>query len=955
MNSLTPSVLIVEDEAIVAADLKMRLTMQGYRVVGMASSGAAALDLAELKRPQLVLMDIQLEGEMDGIEAADLIRRRLHLPVVFLTAFSEDATLDRAKQAEPFGYILKPFEDRELKTFIDMAIYKHQAEETIRHLNRLYAFLGQVNQTIVRSRSRETLLSGICRVAVEYGEFSLAWIGMLDPQTQEVKCVAQCGDTHDYVGRISVRADDSPEGWGPMGTAIREGHASVVNDFHHEERVYPWRTVAEGCGFCSSAAFPVFFQDKVWGALSVYSVEAEFFQDPEVKLLEEVAGDVSFALDNLETERQRQVTLKALQESEQRYIQMVGSVTDYIYTVEIEEGQPASTVHSPGCVAVTGYMPEEYARTPFLWLEMIHPDDRAMVLEHAQKSMNGPVRPIEHRIFHKDGTERWVRNTLVAHRDSEGRAVACDGLIADITDRKRIEKALRQSQADLARAQEIAHMGNWRLDFSTNILTGSDEWSRVHGFDPTVFDGRFETFLQRVHPDDRRNIENAYEEAQDRRTPASFDYRFRVEGEAERHFETTGIHLHLSEEGRPLYAYGVTQDVTERKRNEFDRSLLQEQLAQAQKMESIGRLAGGVAHDFNNLLAVILGHGEILMADLAPTSPYRADIEPIIKAGERARDLTRQLLAFSRKQVLEVKPLDLNQVVRGMGDMIRRLLGEDIRIQIFAEKPVGLVKGDPSQLEQVILNLSVNSRDAMPHGGVLTIETERVTLDKPYAETHADVLPGAYVLLSVSDTGEGMDEETQRRIFDPFFTTKEKGRGTGLGLATVYGIVKQHGGSIWVYSEKGKGSTFKIYLPQADVGFETPRESSVSSSLIRGQGETILLMEDDAGVREIAGQMLRRLGYRVLVAQDAQECFNLSNAPGPLDLLITDVVMPGTNGREIQQMVSSLRPGTKTLFMSGYTENVIAHHGVLDAGIHFISKPFTESALSQTVRRILDG
>jgi signal transduction histidine kinase len=266
-----------------------------------------------------------------------------------------------------------------------------------------------------------------------------------------------------------------------------------------------------------------------------------------------------------------------------------------------------------------------------------------------------------------------VRNTLVAHLDTEGRAVACDGLIADITERKLFEKALRQSREDLARAQEIARMGNWRLDFATNVLIGSESWYRLHEFDGETFDGLLETFLKRVHPEDRWKFDNAYAAALASQTPAAFDYRVLVDGRPEEYFETSGIHLHFSETGQLQYAYGVTQNITERKRNEADRHLLQEQLAQAQKMESIGRLAGGVAHDFNNLLAVILGHAEILLADLPTDSPYRADIEPILKAGERARDLTRQLLAFSRKQVLEVKPTDLNQVVLGVSNMLRRL------------------------------------------------------------------------------------------------------------------------------------------------------------------------------------------------------------------------------------------------------------------------------------------
>jgi two-component system, cell cycle sensor histidine kinase and response regulator CckA len=380
----------------------------------------------------------------------------------------------------------------------------------------------------------------------------------------------------------------------------------------------------------------------------------------------------------------------------------------------------------------------------------------------------------------------------------------------------------------------------------------------------------------------------------------------------------------------------------------------EEQLRQSQKMEAVGLLAGGVAHDFNNLLSVILCYGELAVARLAPDEPLCADIQEMIQAASRAADLTRQLLMFSRQQVLEPKVLDLNEVLVGMEKMLRRLLGADVDLVAQPKATSARVRVDPSSLEQVIMNLAVNARDAMPTGGQLTMETRNVFLDDEYAKLHLGVAPGPHVMLAISDTGHGIDKLTQSRIFEPFFTTKEKGKGTGLGLSTVFGIVKQSGGSIWVYSEPGRGTTFKVFLPSVDrakdslLPVEPPR-------ILQGH-ETILLIEDDEQVRVVAASILRNNGYQVIEARNAAEAFksSLSHA-APIDLLLTDVIMPQLSGPELAKRLAPSRPDMKVLFMSGYTDDSIVRHGVLSAAMSFLAKPITVAALTAKVREVLDS
>ncbi|HET6977464.1 MAG TPA: PAS domain S-box protein [Pyrinomonadaceae bacterium] len=411
----------------------------------------------------------------------------------------------------------------------------------------------------------------------------------------------------------------------------------------------------------------------------------------------------------------------------------------------------------------------------------------------------------------------------------------------------------------------------------------------------------------------------------------------------------------IYENGVAVAVQGSARDITERKLAEEALRASQLQLQQSQKLEAIGQLAGGVAHDFNNMLTAIIGYTDLSLRRVGLENPIRRNLEETRKAAERSASLVRQLLAFSRKQILEPKVLDLNDVVKDMHKMLTRLIGEDIRLATRLQTDLGSVKADPSQVEQIIVNLVVNARDAMPRGGRVTIETCNITLDDRIVLKHHSIKPGPYVMLAVSDTGSGMDQATQARIFEPFFTTKEVGKGTGLGLSTVYGIVKQSGGNIWVYSEPDLGTVFKVYLPRIDdAAISTIESASLETNVPRGS-ETILLVEDEDVVRGLTRKILMQAGYHVLDAKGGEEALRLCGAhAGPIDLLLTDVVMPEISGKEIADRLLALRPRIRVLFMSGYTDEAIVQHGVLDANVKFLQKPFTWVGLTRKVREVLN-
>lgn len=482
------------------------------------------------------------------------------------------------------------------------------------------------------------------------------------------------------------------------------------------------------------------------------------------------------------------------------------------------------------------------------------------------------------------------------------------------------------------------------LDRTGTVVYASHSTERVLGYGAEELLGRHAMDL--IHPDDVAAVSGRLLELQDRPGAAVvMEARYHHKDGSWR-FGECSVANRLADAAVHALVLNF-REITERRR-------LEEQLRQAQKLEAVGRLAGGVAHDFNNVLTAIFGYADLLNEDLPEGHQARQDLEEIRKAAQRASTLTRQLLAFSRQQVLQPMVLSPNDLIEDIASMLGRLVAEDIELRFALDPSAGNVRADAGQIQQVVMNLVVNARDAMPTGGKLLIETGNAELGEQYAESHQPVSPGAYVMLAVSDTGVGMDAQTRARIFEPFFTTKEKGRGTGLGLSTVYGIVKQSGGYVWVYSEPGRGTTFKIYLPRVDAPAE-PLVPPPEGRTLAGT-ETILLAEDDEMLRPLSKSLLERLGYTVLDTENALQAVALANAhAGPIQLLVADVVMPGASGRELARRLAQSRPDMRVLYVSGYTDDAIVQHGMLEPGLNFLQKPFTPATLARKVREVLDA
>jgi len=645
----------------------------------------------------------------------------------------------------------------------------------------------------------------------------------------------------------------------------------------------------------------------------------------------------------LHREEKRYETELIFRENEERYRELVEGTSDLIIYMD-KDGNLTFVNHI--VEEILGVPPRECIGMP--GLKLMHPDDRDRAIDWFKQCVVQKTKQAQIEFRHvnaKTGKFYTVLWSSAFRFDEDGRYVGMGSIARDVTKIREAEKNYKnlfEKMPDGYAIHEILRDDRGRpADY--RFVSINPAMERITGLKAKEFVGK--TVLETL-PDTKRYWFDIYGEIAMSGRPETFET---YSEELSKYFEVT-----VYSPAENQFA-SIFQDITLRKKAEEEKRALESQLRHAQKMDAIGLLAGGIAHDFNNILMPIIGYVELGMMKLSPASELYTDLKRVRGAATRAADLTRQILAFSRKQVLEMQVIDLNSVVADFKKMIKRLIGEDIELQVFPEPDLYRVKADKGQIEQVLMNLAVNARDAMPAGGKLTIKTANVYLDEAYMKQSADAPPpGPYVMLAVSDTGCGMDADTRQKIFEPFFTTKERGKGTGLGLSTAFGIIKQHGGNIWVYSEPGRGTIFKIYLPQEEGTTQTREMTPTEPAAMCGM-ETVLVVEDDEPVRRLVCKTLSSCGYTVLEAKDPTDALRLASENWEtLRLLLTDVIMPGMNGKDLYRQMAAIHRDIMVLYMSGYTNDVIAHHGILDEGVNFLQKPFTVQNLTQKVRQVLE-
>ena len=1050
-------VLVVEDEYAVARDLELRLRLLGYACAGRADSGQGAIEAAERLRPDVVLMDIQLIGEMDGVDAAIEIRRRRDVPVIFLTAYGDPTTIERAKTAEPYGYALKPFDDRELRIVLEMALAKHEVDRRLKRANARLEALWSISE--LAGAAAETINTHVLRALREMTGSPLSFLAEIDAESGKARLwtSSEAGEgwretaaEGGVIGMVAERAatvmDNSPERYrltedGPVlervlaMPGIVNGHGATVAGVANRDGDYTQNDVTQILSFRDGVQAlmdreraeeelrrQVDFSQRIFNStdahlavvgpdgriLEVNEAWRRFAAENEAGGVESWGPGASYcracgpAEPDAVTAEQAYLGLVAVQRGGRAVFEMEYPCHSpeeqrwFSMRVLPLQGQPGTVLVSHTNVtarkmaeATLQESEEKYRRlfeTMAQGVVYQAADGRIVSANPAAERILGlPLSQIEGKssfyegweTVREDGTELpgSEHPAMVALR--EGRVVEQfvmgirnqgrgDRIWISVTAVPLFEAGAERAHQVYATFEDITAQRRAEHDYRT-LFREMMHGCALHEILRDESGKAVDYLILAVNPAFERMTETKAEAMLGRRATEALPEmaqtcveilgRVASSGEAvcyEKKIESLGKHLEVrSFRPRAGQVACVCADITARKKAEEERERLTAQLMQAQKMESIGRLAGGVAHDFNNLLTVINGHSQLALGGLEPGDRLYGSLTEIRKAGERAAVLTRQLLAFSRKQVMQPRVLKLNDVVEGVRTMLERLVGEDVEVRLRLDAGSPTVNADPHQLEQVLMNLVVNARDAMPKGGELRIETGVLECGCGGGPIEGGPA-GMCGVLTVRDTGVGMDEETLRRAFEPFFTTKGTGKGTGLGLSMVQGIVEQSGGSIEVSSEPGRGTTFRIHLPLL-TGRKAEAERPAAAGA-KGGGGTILVVEDQQDVRNFVAAVLDVYGYRVIPAASAVEAIKIcEKETGHIDLVLTDVVMPHTSGRELMSKLEEKWPGIKSLFMSGYSDDVIAHHGMLDKGVHFVQKPFGPEELSRKVQEVLGG
>ena len=815
---------------------------------------------------------------------------------------------------------------------------RKQSQQRILQLNRIYAVLSDVNQCIVREKDSKVMLAAACRIAVEKGQLRMAWIALFNPATQLLEPVTSAGVVDGYTDFVNIDLRDESRRHGPAASSFLGNQHSICNDLESDPNFRPWREEALRRGYRSAAGFPLRVEGKVVGVFTLYAATPQFFDSEEVHLLDELAMDIGFALEVSRLEGQRQRIEQELRASEERYKVIFENAPGAVLLVA-GDGDDMGRILAANerAARMHGYLPGELVGKRIEELSKI--DSEAAKMENFRRIAAGESVTVEVEHYRKDGTVFPVE--IVASQLVLGGRVCVLSFETDITERKRVEEA----HARLAIVVEQASETIVITDTRGTILYANPAFEKSTGYTRAEAIGRNPRLLKSGKQNDKF-YQQMWEVLE--RGEAWHGHFINRRKDGTLYEEDATISPVRDMTGNTISYVAVKRDVTREVQ-------LETQLLQSQKMESVGQLAGGVAHDFNNMLAATMMHLSLLQGnpDLSPET--QETIQELIEGAKRAANLTRQLLMFSRRSVMEVKLLDLNELVTNLLKMLGRLIGEHIVVRFDRREGLPPIAADPGMIEQVVMNLAVNARDAMPKGGGLAIAIEAVRVGPDRVLGKPGVEPGQFLCLSVADNGCGMDEALRQRIFEPFFTTKEPGKGTGLGLATVHGIVAQHKGWVEVESEVGQGTTFKVFLP-ASLDQIPETMPDLKSAAMRGH-ETILVVEDEEEVRGLVAETLRTLGYTVFDAENGQAAVNLwQQRNGGFDLLFSDMVMPeGLTGLDLAEKLKKEKPPLNVIISSGYSADIAGQSKLSASGITYLQKPYQLELLSKVVRNCLDG
>jgi len=958
------TILIVDDVAANRVRLARVLASRGHHLLE-ATDGRQALAAVAGTRPDLVITDL-LMPVMGGYELVKQLRQdpaTSGIPVLFYTPPYAEREARALALADGVPWVLtKSATAEDVLNIVERVLAEGARPETTaeeapkvsayrrEQLKLLTARVSDGAEELATANARlralvniglelgsatdpDTLLRGVCVDAVDLFGATYASLGILEPDGQTMRCLVTFGtDAPDWLASGDLVS-------GLLGAVVAERRA-----FRGENPSGDAADVQLPSTHPTVNAFlvvPITSQAHVYGWIMLVGNEDRSFSEEDGDLLLALAGQVGriYELEGEVVEhRKADAALRQERDRSRQYLDVAE-----VLILALDATGRITLVNRHACTLL-GWTAEELLGRD--WFDTCLPAHcREEVRQQVAAAREGDPAIVVNPILTRSGEERLIEWRPTVMRDEAGTATGTLSSGTDTTERARAIAELRVAEERMRFALESANVGIWDLDYSTGTLQWSETLERQYGLQPGTFGGTFEAFLAAIHPDDRPAVRATVTGAMASGEDFSVEHRALWPDGTVRWLTGAG-RVRLDSEGKPVRGLGISLDVNAR-------HVLEGQYRQAQKMEAIGRLAGGVAHDFNNLLTVILGYCQLLLADARPDSSHTGYIAEIEKAGLSAAALTRQLLAFSRKEIIELTELDLNTIIAGMGTLLGRLIGEDIQVIQILRPDLGTVRGDRGQVEQVIMNLALNARDALPKGGRLTIETANTTLDEHYSATHLGALPGEYVLLTVTDTGTGMTPEVQARLFEPFFTTKLPGRGTGLGLATIHGIVTRLGGAVNVYSEPGQGTSVKVYFRRAEPT-GAPAESVTLPEMHSDGPTTILVVEDQEELRRLIERLLERQGYTVVVASNAEEALEQFDQHDGIGVLLTDVVMPGHSGPDLAALLTARAPSLRVIYMSGYTEDTIVHHGVLKPGIAFLQKPFTANSLGRKLREVLN-